>query len=150
SQPAPSAASNPQPAAASSSAAAVPSVIVPSASPSSTSKSVAEVDGRKANKAEKTPQPEKPAPAEKQEAVVNTLAVSGTSRIAQHQEQSPEIAPSFSVEAGGTPVSLSNLTSPVATSTPKAGAVEQSKLEALQLIKTAPLAYPTFAKSRNI
>jgi protein TonB len=38
----------------------------------------------------------------------------------------------------------------VASSTPSAAAIEQSQLEPLQLIKTAPLVYPPMAKSRNI
>jgi TonB family protein len=38
----------------------------------------------------------------------------------------------------------------VASSTPSAAAIEQSQLEPLQLIRTAPLVYPPIAKARNI
>jgi TonB family protein len=151
-QAAASATSNPQPAAASGSAVATPSVAVPANPAATSSKPVAEVDARKPAKAEKNSnaQQEKPAPAEKQQEVA-TLSNSGTSRIAQQRQEqaSPEIAPSFSVEAGNAQ-SLSSLARPVATSTPKEGAIEQSKLEPLQLIKTAPLVFPAFARSRNI
>lgn len=94
--------------------------------------------------------PEKPAPAEKTTAVA-TLNASGTSRIAQDTgaQPVPEIAPSFNV-GGSSSAPLSSLARPVASSTPSAAAIEQSQLEPLQLIKTAPLVYPPMAKSRNI
>jgi TonB family protein len=93
---------------------------------------------------------EKPAPAEKTTAVA-TLNASGTSRIAQDTgaQPVPEIAPSFNV-GGSSSAPLSSLARPVASSTPSAAAIEQSQLEPLQLIKTAPLVYPPMAKSRNI
>jgi TonB family protein len=101
--------------------------------------------------AEKNSAPaEKPAPAEKTTAVA-TLNASGTSRIAQDTgaQPVPEIAPSFNV-GGSSSAPLSSLARPVASSTPSAAAIEQSQLEPLQLIKTAPLVYPPMAKSRNI
>jgi TonB family protein len=99
---------------------------------------------------EKNSVAEKPAPEERQAAVA-TLNASGTSRIAQDTstQQAPEIAPSFNV-GGSSSAPLSSLTRPVASSTPSAAAIEQSQLEPLQLIKTAPLVYPPMAKSRNI
>ena len=93
---------------------------------------------------------EKPAPVEKTTAVA-TLNASGTSRIAQDTSAQPvpEIAPSFNV-GGNSSASLSNLARPVASSTPSAAAIEQSQLEPLQLIKTAPLVYPANARIRNV
>ncbi|HVG91352.1 MAG TPA: GAF domain-containing protein, partial [Alphaproteobacteria bacterium] len=83
---------------------------------------------------------EKPAPAEKSTAVA-TLNASGTSRIAQDTSSQPvpEIAPTFNVGGSSSSAPLSNLARPVASSTPSAAAIEQSQLEPLQLIKTAPL-----------
>jgi protein TonB len=100
---------------------------------------------------EKNPTPaEKPAPVEKTTAVA-TLNASGTSRIAQDTSAQPvpEIAPSFNV-GGSSSAPLSNLARPVASSTPSAAAIEQSQLEPLQLIKTAPLVYPANARIRNV
>ncbi len=93
---------------------------------------------------------EKPSPAEKTTAVA-TLNASGTSRIAQDTSAQPvpEIAPSFNV-GGSSSAPLSSLARPMASSTPSAAAIEQSQLEPLQLIKTAPLVYPAIAKARNI
>lgn len=146
-QTAASATSNPQPAA-SVPAAAAPTVIVPANPAPSSSKPEAET--RKSGKAEKTSNSPAPAVAEKPQEVA-TLSNSSTSRIAQQRQDqsSPEVAPSFSVEAGSGQ-SLSSLARPMATSTPKEGAIEQSKLEPLQLIKTVPLVFPAFARSRNI
>jgi TonB family protein len=92
---------------------------------------------------------EKPAP-EERPAAVATLNASGASRIAQDTsvQPVPEIAPSFNV--GGSSAPLSSLARPVASSTPSAATVEQSQLEPLQLVKTAPLVYPAIAKARNI
>ena len=93
---------------------------------------------------------EKPAP-EERPAAVATLNASGTSRIAQDNstQPAPEIAPSFNV-GGSSSAPLSSLARPVASSTPSAAAIEQSQLEPLQLIKTAPLVYPANARTRNI
>ena len=93
---------------------------------------------------------EKPAAAEKPTAVA-TLNASGASRIAQDNSAQPvpEIAPTFNV-GGSSSAPLSSLARPVASSTPSAAAIEQSQLEPLQLIKTAPLVYPAIAKARNI
>jgi TonB family protein len=89
-------------------------------------------------------------PAEKPTAVA-TLNGSGASRIAQDTSAQPvpEIAPSFNV-GGSSSAPLSSLARPVASSTPSAASIEQSQLEPLQLIKTAPLVYPAIAKARNI
>ena len=94
---------------------------------------------------------EKPSPAVEKPAAVATLNASGTSRIAQDTsaQQAPEIAPSFNV-GGSSSAPLSSLARPVASSTPAAAALEQSQLEPLQLIRTAPLIYPPIAKARNI
>ena len=94
---------------------------------------------------------EKPAPAAEKPAAVATLNASGTSRIAQDTsaQPAPEIAPSFNV-GGSSSASLSSLARPVASSTPSAAAIEQSQLEPLQLLKTAPLVYPAIARARNI
>ena len=94
---------------------------------------------------------EKPAPVAEKPAAVATLNASGTSRIAQDTsaQSVPEIAPSFNV-GGSSSAPLSSLARPVASSTPSAAALEQSQLEPLQLLKTAPLVYPAIAKSRNI
>ncbi|HEY2113687.1 MAG TPA: TonB family protein [Candidatus Angelobacter sp.] len=93
---------------------------------------------------------EKPSAAEKTTAVA-TLNASGASRIAQDTSAQPvpEIAPTFNV-GGSSSAPLSSLARPVSTSTPSAAAIEQSQLEPLQLIKTAPLVYPAIAKARNI
>lgn len=99
---------------------------------------------------EKNSAAEKPAP-EERPAAVATLNASGTSRIAQGApaQSAPEIAPSFNV-GGSSAAPLSSLARPVASSTPSAAAIEQSQLEPLQLIRTAPLVYPAIAKARNI
>jgi TonB family protein len=91
---------------------------------------------------------DRPAPAEKP-AAVTTLA-SAQSRISQENTPppSPEVAPSFTVVSPN--AGLSNLARPVATSTPSAGAIEQSQLEPLQLIRSAQPVYPPIAKSRSI
>jgi TonB family protein len=126
----------------------------PVAAAPTSAKPVADAETRKPvvkAAAEKNSAPaEKPAPAEKTTAVA-TLNASGTSRIAQDTgaQPVPEIAPSFNV-GGSSSAPLSSLARPVASSTPSAAAIEQSQLEPLQLIKTAPLVYPPMAKSRNI
>jgi TonB family protein len=117
-----------------------------------TAKPVADVETRKPaakTASEKNSAAEKPAPEERPTAVA-TLNASATSRIAQDTsaQPAPEIAPSFNVGGGSAP--LSSLARPVASSTPSAAAIEQSQLEPLQLIKTAPLVYPAIAKARNI
>ena len=123
------------------------------AGPTST-KSVAEAETRKpvvkAVSERNSAPAEKPAVIEKPAAVA-TLSAAGTSRIAQETstQPAPEIAPSFNV-GGSSSAPLSNLARPVASSTPSAAAIEQSQLEPLQLIKTAPLVYPAIAKARNI
>jgi TonB family protein len=93
---------------------------------------------------------EKPSPAEKPMAVA-TLSSGGPSKIAQNNaSQTPDIAPSFTVTSNaGMPAPLTTLARPVASSTPSA-AIEQSQLESLQLIKTAPLTYPPIAKARQM
>ncbi|MGC2697753.1 MAG: GAF domain-containing protein [Candidatus Angelobacter sp.] len=97
---------------------------------------------------------EKPTPAEKaateKPALVATLAGAGPSRIAQNSpsQSAPEVAPSFTVDAGNT--SLSSLARPVASSTPSAAAIERSQLEPLQLIRTAVPQYPVIAKARHL
>jgi TonB family protein len=92
---------------------------------------------------------DKPAPSEKP-AAVTTLAASAQSRISQESTPppSPEVAPSFAVVSPN--AGLSNLARPVATSTPSAGAIEQSQLDPLQLIKSAQPIYPSIAKARSI
>ncbi|HEV8491187.1 MAG TPA: TonB family protein, partial [Candidatus Angelobacter sp.] len=136
---------NPQPG----STNAQPSTVAPTSA-----KPVAEAETRKPvvkAVSEKNPTPaEKPAPVEKTTAVA-TLNASGTSRIAQDTSAQPvpEIAPSFNV-GGSSSAPLSNLARPVASSTPSAAAIEQSQLEPLQLIKTAPLVYPANARIRNV
>jgi TonB family protein len=81
---------------------------------------------------------------------VTTLAASAQSRISQENTPppSPEVAPSFAVVSPN--AGLSNLARPVATSTPSAGAIEQSQLDPLQLIKSAQPIYPSIAKARSI
>lgn len=113
-------------------------------------KTAAESEKKSAARSEKNSSaPEKPSPAEKPMAVA-TLA-NGPSKIAQNNaQQTPEVAPSFTVTSGGSmPAPLTTLARPVASSTPSA-AIEQSQLEPLQLIKTAPLSYPPIAKARQM
>ena len=134
---------------------AAPSVVVAANATPTASKSIAEIDARKSgsktasDRAFNT-QSEKPAPAEKPAAVA-TLS-SGTSRIAQRSQdqQTQDVAPSFSVSTGNAPPTLSSLARPVASSTPSQAAIEQSQLEPLRLLKTGPLLYPAIAKARNI
>ena len=95
-----------------------------------------------------TPPPpvEKPAP--------TTVALAtGPSKITSTGSAPPApdvAAPSFNVGGGNTPSALSALARPTASSTPSAAAIEQSQLEALQLIKTVPLPYPAIAKARRL
>ena len=95
-----------------------------------------------------TPPPvvEKPAPA--------TVALaSGPSKITATGSAPPApdvAAPSFNVGSGTAPSALSALAKPTASSTPSAAAIEQSQLEALQLVKTVPLPYPAIAKARRL
>jgi TonB family protein len=133
---------------------AVPSVSNASG-PASTSRAAAEIDARKTpgkTTPEKTSNAsaDKPTPAERP-AAVTTLSASAQSRIAQQApaQPAPEIAPSFTVASGNAP-SLSNLARPVATSTPSAGAIEQSQLEPLLLTRSVPPVYPAIAKARSI
>jgi TonB family protein len=93
---------------------------------------------------------EKPASSEKPAAAVTTLAASAQSRISQENTPapSPEVAPSLAVASPN--AGLSNLARPVATSTPSAGAIEQSQLEPLQLLRSAQPVYPAIAKARSI
>jgi TonB family protein len=51
-------------------------------------------------------------------------------------------------ESAGAP--LTNLARPSATAAPTAGAMEQSQLEPLQLIKAGTPVYPAIAKARSI
>ena len=134
-------------------ATAAPTVIVAANPPSTASKSVPEIDARKSGsktsseKAANTQQ-EKP---EKQ-AVVATLTASGPSKISQKGQEQPtaEIMPSYSVGGGSAPPTLSTLARPVASSTPREAAIEQSQLEPLQLLKSVSPVYPSLARARNI
>ncbi len=132
---------------------ATPPAVV-SANPASTTKPAAENEASKkpARNADKAPSPvEKSSPAEKQVSVVSTLNSGGPSRIQKSDTSAvPEVAPSFGVASGSMPAPPSALSRPVATSMPSAGAIEQSKLEPLKLIKTTPLAYPAIARARHI
>ena len=127
----------------------------PLATASSSTRTVADSDTKKpvvkAGSEKSSASAEKPAPVAEKSAAVATLNASGTSRIAQDTspQPSPEIAPTFNV-GGSSSAPLSSLARPVASSTPTAAAIEQSQLEPLQLLRTAPLVYPAIAKSRNI
>jgi TonB family protein len=121
--------------------------------PAATSRAAAEPEARRTT-SKPTPgtsnaSTDKPAPAEKPAAVA-TLSASTQSRISQDStpQPSPEVAPSFTVVSPN--AGLSNLARPVATSTPSAGAIEQSQLEPLQLLRSAAPVYPAIAKARSI
>jgi TonB family protein len=127
---------------------AAPAVIV-AANPKS-----AEVDGKKTGSKVSPDKTftDRTAPTEKQ-ADVATLAASGTSRIAQAdrtQQATPDVAPSFTVVNENTGAPLTNLARPSAIAAPSAGAIEQSQLEPLQLIRAGTPVYPAIAKARSI
>lgn len=126
-------------------------VVVPANNPSAAKPAPENETHRPSKNSEKaSSQAEKPAPAEKP-AVVATLN-SAPSRIQQQSNaQVPDVAPSFNVASSGNmPAPPSALARPIATSTPSEGKVEQSQLEALQLIRTVPSAYPAIAKARHM
>ncbi|HLY92009.1 MAG TPA: TonB family protein [Candidatus Angelobacter sp.] len=118
---------------------------IPPAKAGEADKKPAGKTGEKNTNPEKTGA-EKPSAAEKPVAVA-TLAGNGPSRIAQSSAQTPDVAPSFTVESGSAP-NLSSLAHPV-TAAPTA-AIEQSQLEPLQLLRTVPPVYPPIAKARSI
>jgi TonB family protein len=130
---------------------ASPAVISANIPAAASARTAAENDKKSAAKTDKNlSAAEKPAPAERPMAVA-TLNSGGPSRIAQNSDQqTPDVAPSFTVTSNaGMPAPLTTLARPVASSTP-AAAIEQSQLESLQLIKTAPLSYPPIAKARQM
>ncbi|HMC29223.1 MAG TPA: TonB family protein, partial [Candidatus Angelobacter sp.] len=147
----PAAPPNSQPAAATNGAAnpATPNVNVSAGSAKPVSESdTSKKSAAKSNDKGSNASADKPSPAERP-VTVATLASNGPSKIAQSSAaQTPDVAPSFTVESGNAP-NLSSLARPVASSTPSA-AMEQSQLEPLQLIKTATLNYPPIAKARHI
>lgn len=143
----PAAPSNPQPAAAVNGTNPAASAVNVPAVPSKPEADAGKKPSAKNNDKGAGAASEKPSPAEKP-VTVATLASNGPSRIAQTAAQTPDVAPSFTVESGSAP-NLSTLARPVASSTPSA-AIEQSQLEPLQLIRTVPPVYPPIAKARNM
>jgi TonB family protein len=136
---------NPQPQAGSGSATQVPAGV---SAPAVPARAASEPESKKSGaKGSEKSSPEKPSAAEKPVQVA-TLAGNGPSRIAQNAAQTPDVAPSFTVDSGSTP-NLSTLARPVASSTPTAS-IEQSQLEPLQLVRTVPPLYPAIAKARHM
>lgn len=127
-----------------------PAVVVAASPANASAKTASETGSAKKsakNSDKSSSSEERESPADKP-AVVATLNSGGPSRIQQSASAGTDVAPSFGI-AGGNTAALPTLTRAVPTSTPSA-ALQQSQLEPLKLIKTAPLSYPPLARARHI